>query len=93
MKIFYYETQNQIINEFLLNNDSERNQLLEFIKLSPHYDPTQSIEDNLQRVTLVAIINTRVRETYPKLFVELDKKYAHHETEIKHNLKVLGFKN
>ena len=91
LKVFYYETQNQIVNEFLLTNNSEKNQVLEFIQLSPHYDVNQSVEDNLQRVTLVALINTKVRDSYPKLFVELDKKYSEHENVIKNNLKVLGY--
>ena len=91
LKVFYYETQNQIVNEFLLANNNEKNQVLEFIKLSPHYDVNQSLEDNLQRVTLVALINTKVRDSYPKLFVELDKKYFEHESAIKNNLKVLGY--
>ncbi len=91
LKVFYYETQNQIVNEFLLANSTENNQVLEFIKLSPHYDVNQSLEDNLQRVTLVALINTKVRDSYPKLFVELDKKYVEHENAIKNNLKVLGY--
>ncbi len=91
LKVFYYETQNQIINEFLLANNTEKNQVLEFIQLSPHYDVNQSLADNLQRVTLVALINTRVRDSYPKLFVELDKKYFEHERTIKNNLKVLGY--
>lgn len=91
LKVFYYETQNQIVNEFLLANNNEKNQVLEFIQLSPHYDVNQSLEDNLQRVTLVALINTKVRDSYPKLFVELDKKYFEHESAIKNNLKVLGY--
>ena len=91
LKVFYYETQNQIVNEFLLANNTEKNQVLEFIQLSPHYDVNQSLEDNLQRVTLVALINTRVRDSYPKLFVELDKKYFEHESAIKHDLRVLGY--
>ena len=91
LKVFYYETQNQIVNEFLLANNNEKNQVLEFIQLSPHYDANQSLEDNLQRVTLVALINTKVRDSYPKLFVELDKKYFEHESAIKNNLKVLGY--
>ena len=91
LKVFYYETQNQIVNEFLLANNTEKNQVLEFIQLSPHYDVNQSLEDNLQRVTLVALINTKVRDSYPKLFVELDKKYFEHESAIKNNLKVLGY--
>lgn len=91
LKVFYYEIQNQIVNEFLLTNNSEKNQVLEFIQLSPHYDVNQSVEDNLQRVTLVALINTKVRDSYPKLFVELDKKYSEHENVIKNNLKVLGY--
>jgi hypothetical protein len=91
LKVFYYETQNQIINEFLLANNHEMNSVLEFIQLSPHYDANQSLENNLQRVTLIAIINTKVRDSYPKLFVELDKKYFEHESIIKNNLKSLGY--
>lgn len=91
LKVFYYETQNQIINEFLLANNNEKSQVLEFKQLSPHYDVNQSLDDNLQRVTLIALINTKVRDLYPKLFVELDKKYSKHQSAIKNNLKVLGY--
>ncbi len=92
LKVYYYETQNQIINDFLLANSNEKNQMLEFIQLSPHYDANQSLENNLQRVTLVAVINTKVRDSYPKLFVDLDKKYFEHEKAIKNDLMVLGYK-
>lgn len=92
LKGFYYETQNQISNEFLLANNAERDKLIEFIKLSPHYDINQSIEENLKRVTVVAIINTKVRNLYPKLFIELDRKYSEHESGIKRSLKELGYK-
>ena len=91
LKVYYYETQNQIINEFLIANSKEKSQVLEFIQLSPHYDANQSLEDNLQRVTLVAIINTKVRDSYPKLFVDLDKKYFDHERVIKNSLRELGY--
>jgi Initiator Replication protein len=91
LKVFYYETQNQIINEFLLTNNHEMNSILEFIQLSPHYDANQSLENNLKRVTLIAIINTKVRDSFPNLFVELDKKYFEHESIIKNNLKSLGY--
>jgi hypothetical protein len=92
LKIYHYETQNQIINEFLLTNNDEKMQLLNFIQLSPHYDGSLSLEENLHRVTLIAIINAKVRDTYPQLFVELDKKYFEHENAIKDNLKAMGYK-
>lgn len=92
LKIFYYESQNQIINEFLLTNEQERQRVLEYIQLSPHYDGNQNLEKNLGRITLVAIINTKVRETYPQLFTELDKKYFRHEKAIKESLRAIGWK-
>ncbi len=92
LKVFYYETQNQIINEFLLNNEVEKSKILEFIQLNPHYDGNQSLEENLQRVTVVALINMKVRDSYPKLFTEIDKKFIEHEKGIKNSLKNLGYK-
>lgn len=92
LKVFYYETQNQIINEFLLANSHEKKQVLEFIQLSPHYDISQSLEENLQRVALIAVINTKVRSSHPTLFSEIDKKYLEHEMAIKSSLKALGYK-
>jgi Initiator Replication protein len=92
LKVFYYETQNQIINEFLLANEKEKNQILDFIQSSPHYDANQSIENNLQRVALIAVINTKVRNTHPQLFSEIDRKYLKHEIMIKNSLKELGYK-
>lgn len=91
LKIFYYETQNQIINEFLFKNEHEKQRVLSYIQLSPHYDGNLNLEKNLERVTLVAIINTKVRESYPQLFVELDKKYFEHEKAIKDNLRGMGW--
>jgi plasmid replication initiation protein len=91
LKIFYYETQNQIINEFLLNNERENKRVLEYIQLSPHYDGNISLEENLQRVTLIAIINTKVREAYPQLFSDLDSKYLAHEKRVKLQLRELGW--
>jgi plasmid replication initiation protein len=91
LKVYYYETQNQIINEFLMANNNEKIQVLEFIQLSPHYDATHSLEDNLKRVTLEAVINTKVRDSHPKLFVDLDKKYFEHERVLKNNLRELGY--
>ena len=92
LKGFYYQTQNQIINEFLMANTHDRDRLLEFIQLNPLYDINQTLEDNIKRVTVVAIINTKVRAWYPNLFVELDKKYAEHEKAIKRTLIDLGYK-
>ena len=92
LKKFQYETQNQIINDFLLTNSNQKKQILEFIQLSPHYDGNLSLEENLQRVTLVAIINTKVRDNFPQLFIELDKKYLEYESFIKNTLKELGYK-
>ena len=92
MKKFQYKTQNQIINDFLLTNSNQKKQILEFIQLSPHYDGNLSLEENLQRVTLVAIINTKVRDNFPHLFIELDKKYLEYESFIKNTLKELGYK-
>jgi Initiator Replication protein len=91
LKIFYYQTQNQIINEYLSTNEKEKIQLLEFIKLSPHYDVNLNLEENLKRVTLIALINTKFRDTYPQLFTELDKKYNDNESAIKKSLKDLGY--
>ncbi|MEA5461477.1 replication initiation protein [Arcicella sp. LKC2W] len=91
LKIFYYETQNQIINEFLLKNEKENKRVLEYIQLSPHYDGNISLEENLQRVTLIAIINTKVKEAYPQLFLDLDSKYWAHEKNIKQQLRELGW--
>ena len=91
LKVFYYETKNQLVNEFLLANNDEKNQVLEFVRLSPHYNANQSLEDNLQRVTLIALINAKVRDLYPKLFIELDKKYFEHESAIRNDLKDLGY--
>ena len=48
LKVFYYETQNQIINEFLLTNNDEKNRLLEFIQLNTHYDKNINLEKNLK---------------------------------------------
>ena len=90
LKVFYYETQNQIINEFLLNNNEEKSQILDYIQLSPHYDANQSLENNLRRVSLVAVINTKVRNLYPKLFEEIDEKYFENESVIKNSLRDLG---
>jgi hypothetical protein len=92
LKIFYYETQNQIINEYLSTNETEKIQLLEFIKLSPHYDINLNLEKNLKRVTLIALINTKFRDTYPQLFIGLDKNYDERENAIKKSLKELGYK-
>ena len=92
LKVFYYETQNQIINEFLLANKNEKNQILEFIQLSPHYNANQSLEENLQRATLIAMINNKIRSSHPMLFLEIDKKYLEHEKVIKNVLKDLGYK-
>jgi plasmid replication initiation protein len=90
LKVYYYETQNQIINEFLSNNIHERNKILEFIRLSPHYESSQSLEENLQKVTLVAVINTKIRDSQPQLFTELDNKYLEYEQSIKDALRSLG---
>ena len=92
LKIFYYETQNQIINEYLSNNEKEKIQLMDFIKLSPHYDLNLNLEENLKRVTLIALINTKFRDTYPQLFIELDKNYDERKNAIKKSLKDLGYK-
>ena len=59
--------------------------------MSPHFDANQSLEANLQRLSLVAVINTKVRDLYPALFTELDKKYVEHENAIKNSLKGLGY--
>ena len=93
LKVFYYETQNQIINEFLLTNNDEKNRLLEFIQLNPHYDKNINLEKNLQRVALIAIINTKVRESFPQLFIEIDTKYFEHEKELKNNLSKMGYRD
>ncbi|MDZ7896943.1 MAG: replication initiation protein [Arcicella sp.] len=91
LKVFYYEAQNQIINEFLLANNNEKNQILEFIQLSPHYNANQSLEENLQRATLIAMINNKIRSSHPTLFLEIDEKYLEHEKVIKNILKDLGY--
>ncbi len=91
LKIFYYETQNQIINEFLLKNEHEKKRVLEFIQLNPHYDGEISLNENLKRVALIAIINTKIREIYPQLFVSIDSKYVEHEKAIKNDLRELGW--
>ncbi len=92
LKIFYYESQNQIINEFLLINSKENKRVLEYIQLSPHYNGDLNLEENLQRVTLIAIINTKVRESYPQLFVDIDRKFLENEKAIKNQLQEMGWR-
>lgn len=91
LKIFYYETQNQIINEFINNNPKEKERVLEYIQLSPHYDSTHSLEHNLQREMIIAIINSKFREGHPHLFVELDNKFWTFEKSIKITLNSMGW--
>jgi plasmid replication initiation protein len=91
LKIFHYESQNQIIQEFFLSNSAAKEKVIDILKFNSEYNEFLSFGENIEKVTVKAIMNAKVRENYPELFVSLDQKYDYYEKNIKRELRSLGW--
>jgi ABC-type thiamine transport system ATPase subunit len=50
-----------------------------------------TLEENLTRISFVALLNAKVREQYPIVFKDLDERFNAFESALKQELRALGW--
>lgn len=91
LRASYYDRQNRLIQEFFSHNPDVRAHLLETLKHGADYNHQMTLEENLTRISFVALLNAKVREQYPIVFKDLDERFNAFESALKQELRVLGW--
>jgi hypothetical protein len=91
LRASYYDRQNTLIQEFFQYNPDVRDKLLEMLKHGAEYNHQMTLEENLARISFVALLNAKVREQYPTIFKDLDERFKAFESALKQELRALGW--
>jgi hypothetical protein len=91
LRASYYDRQNRLIQEFFSHNPDVRTHLLETLKHGADYNHQMTLEENLTRISFVALLNAKVREQYPIVFKDLDERFNAFESALKQELRALGW--
>ena len=91
LRASYYTRQNNLIQEFFQYNPEVRDKLLETLRHGAEYNHQMTLEENLARISFVALLNAKVREQYPTIFKDLDERFKAFESALKQELRALGW--
>jgi len=86
-----YNIQNHLIDEFLKEDESLKNEVISLIQNNGFYDRKLSIEQNMKKGLIQGIVFTKVKQVRSESFDSLDKQFELEEKALKTQLRSMGW--
>ncbi len=91
LQVSHYETQNQMVEKILNEDDSLRTEIHNLVKNSRFYTPGQTIDENMKKGMVQGMVFAKVKQARQVLFDDMDREFDVLEKSLKNQLRFLGW--
>ena len=91
LKATHYESQSQMIDRLLAEDEALRNEVQNNIQHSSYYDHKLPVEQNMKKGMIQGMIFTKVKQYNQSIFEKMDSQFELQEKALKSQLRALGW--